>query len=345
MRQQRRFLGILVLMAWPPKVGASEKRCDDLADNCVCSEPFQMTAFTQNQGSSYWNPADSTTKECGFEVAGHPISRNEQDVRVQTDATALARLPAGNSVSRFMSGAPGMNGIFLIGGDFNSNALGATFNARMAIRAYVYHSPDYNFRGDTPACHSKFLQGEPGSWHWENAEGYIHQYNFLTGTNFGPASAFPRDCCSGAPGAALEMKEDDWRGHWFRFEDVVTNRSGPGVRHILYMKDVTKGVPQLNGGAEFVAADWYATASGVNPWDSSFNQMITSDPRLLPVAVNFYREISPGNGGCVGWRGLSHLLVAGWETDAGQRIGGAVEVEGAQRGATQPAPPANLRVK
>lgn len=337
-------LGI-VSVALASSADAAEQRCNELGANCVCSEPFQMTNFTQNIDKAFWNPTDSSTKECGFEVAGHPISRNTQDVKPQSDATALSRLPTGHSISRFVSGGTGMNGVFFIGGNVNSAALGATYNARMAVRGYVYHSPDYNFRDDTPACHSKFLQGSPGSWHWENYMGPIHQYEF-TGSNFGPSSAFPRDCCWGSPGAAIRLVKGDWRGHWFRFEDVVTNRSGSGARHILYMKDVTKGVTQLNGGAEFVAADWYGTDTGPDNWDSSFNRSITSNPRLLPVAVNFYREISAG-GGCVGWRGLSHLMIAGWDTDAGQRIGAAAEIESGQGGGgtgTPPPAPTNLTI-
>lgn len=345
-RLTRQWLALGMLgLVWASSTDAAEQRCNELGTNCVCSEPFQMTSFTKSVDPAFWNPTDSTTKECGYEAAGHPISRVQQDVRPQSDATALSRLPAGHSISRFVSGGAGMHGIFFIGGDVNTAALGATFNARMAVRGYVYHSPDYNFRDDTPACHSKFLQGQPGAWHWENFVGSIHQYQF-GGANFGPSSAFPRDCCWGAPGAALELTKNDWRGHWFRFEDVVTNRSGAGARHILYMKDVTRGVPQLNGGAEFVAADWYGTGTGPDNWDSSFNKIITSNPRLLPVAVNFYREISAG-GGCNGWRGLSHLMIAGWDTNAGQRIGPAAEIEGGSGGGgdgTPPPPPTGLRL-
>ena len=74
-------LGILGLV-WTSSTDAAEQRCDALGANCVCSEPFRMTSFTKIIfGEAFWNPTDSTTKECGFEVAGHPISRNTQDVQ------------------------------------------------------------------------------------------------------------------------------------------------------------------------------------------------------------------------------------------------------------------------
>lgn len=326
-KQMRKWIPCLLLLAIPTitEAAGSEARCDELGANCVCSEPFLMTSFTQNVDTPYWNPTDTTTNECGYEVAGHPISRVAQDITVQTDATALERI--GNAIPRFMSSSDDSAGIFFVGGDINAADLGATYNARMAVRFYTYYSPDYNFRDDTPACHSKFLQGSVGSWHLENFQGYIHMYDFF-GANWGTTSGtyFPRDCCWTAPGAAITLDNADWQGHWFRVEVVTTNRSGPGWRTILYMKDVTTtGVTKVNGGEEFVAADTYSTDSGPDDWTTAFNQQITSSPRQLPMVANMYREV--GAGECIGWRGISHFMMAGWDTDAGQRIGAASEIE------------------
>jgi hypothetical protein len=336
-------MGVLGLV-WVASTEAAEQRCDGLGSNCVCSEPFLMTSFTKNIDQAFWNPTDTTTKECGYEVAGHPISRPAQDIQARTDATALARL--GNKIPRFVSSGAGADGIFFIGGDINSSALGSTYNARMAVRFYTYYSPDYNFRDDSPACHSKFLQGSVGSWHLENFVGNIHMYNF-TGGNWRTTSGsyFPRDCCWATPGAALALNNNDWKGHWFRVEVVTTNRSGPGWRTILYMKDVTTtGVTKVNGGNEFVAADTYGTDSGPDDWTTAFNQQIISSPRQLPMVANMYRE--RGAGSCSGWRGVSHFMIAGWDTNAGQRIGAAAEIEGGSSGGgevTPPPAPTNLR--
>jgi hypothetical protein len=332
-------------LVWTASADAAEQRCGALGANCVCSEQFQMAGFTSLSGA-WLNPTDSTTKECGIEVANYPITRTLSGVSINTDATALARLPAGNTVQRFLSGATGSSGMFFVGADLTSESLGATYNARMAIRGYVYHSPDYNFRDETPPCHSKFLQGNPGSWHIENANGDLAMYQFLLGTNWGPSSAFPRDCCWGTPGAQATLNKNDWKGHWFRVEEVVTNRTGPGLRHQLYMKDVTRGVTQFNGGNEFIASDWYGTTGGPDPWTADFNKNITSSPPSLPMAFNFYREVSAGGGQCNGWRGITHMIVAGWATDTGQRIGAAVEVEGSglPSDLVPPSMPKNLRL-
>lgn len=314
---------------------AQEAACTALGANCVCSEPFQMTGFTNTSGSFY-NPNDSTTKQCGEEVANHPISRNDADMEAITsadDATAFARMPAGNSVTRMFRVTPGNSGTFFVGGTLSSQNLGATYDARMSIRAYVYHSTDYNFRDETPPCHSKFLQGQVGAWHIENAFGELEMYQFTNG-NWGTTTGtyFPRDCCSSLPGGAVgPPNHDEWKGHWFRTEVVLTKRAGPGVRHQLYMKDVTNGVTKWNNGDEALLVDWYGTASGIDPWTSDFNQQITSSPRQVPMSFNYYREVSPG-GQCNGWRGLSHMMIAGWDTDSGQRIGAATEFEGSGGG-------------
>ena len=54
--------------------------------------------------------------------------------------------------------------------------------------------------------------------------------------------------------------------------------------------------------------------------------------------MNNYRQ-----GTCGGWLGFSYYMMAGWDTDTGQRIGPAVEIEGGAD-TTAPGAPANLRL-
>lgn len=351
------LLAFLLLFGLAAPARADEDRCTALTTNCVCSEPFNMTAFTNTSGS-FWNPTDTNSKPCSQSIANAPVDRNATPAII-TDATALAALPSAHTNSRFIGGNPGHSGTFDIGADKTSGDLGATFLARMAMRGYIYHSPDYNFRdepNDQTGCHSKFLQqrGSSGGWHWENAWGYIHMYDFLAPGVWGPSPPFNFggvngagiDCCFSAPmpPGTHVFTESDWKGRWWRVEDVVTNRAGPGVRHVLYMQDITQGVTQINGGVEFIASDWIETFNGgsygANSWPGS-GIGITSNQRQIPMRFNLYRETGQPNrpGVCSGFRGVAYMMVAGWDTDAGQRIGPACEIEGGCGGGGDVTPP------
>lgn len=310
---------------------ASEQRCTALGANCVCSEPMNTaTLVAQLDGGgqgNYYNPADSTTKQCSYEIANFPLWSGSQDLFASNDATATSRLPAGHSVTRFVSRTAGQDGgVWLSANEtlvgLPSSGTGS-FIQRMNIRFYIWHTTDYAFHNDPQQCHSKFLQPDN---HFENAQGNIAMYEF-TGSAWGPPSAFPRDCCFGAPGSEIVFTSSMWKGRWWRFELATSKRDGPGLRMILYAKDVTQGVSQINGGVEFVAADTFGTTGGPEPWTTSFNTVITHTPPIKPTTVNLFRGIQTA-GGCPGTKGVSHYMVAGWDTDAGQRIGAASEVEG-----------------
>lgn len=330
------WIALLLLLIASPAF-ASEARCDALGANCLCAESFNVSSYTaQSWGAgSYFRPNETNAKKCTHEVTNFPVT-TYNDFGAGNDATALSRLPTGHSVSYFAYRPPNQTGQWWIGGTIPSG----TTNTRAAMRFYAYHSPTYAFRYDSGdvGCHSKFLQGMPGAWHWENYEGYIHAYDFI-GTNWGGA-ANPLgpgfDCCWGAMGSEYTMTKDNWRGHWFRVEWVLTNRAGGaapnGVRHRLYMTDVSNGVTKVNGGNTFVASDWWGTATGPDNW-TGYND-ITSSPAQDQMLVNYYRE---DHGNCAGFRAASHFLMAAWSTDTGQMIGPATEIESGS-----PSPPVGV---
>jgi len=132
-------------------------------------------------------------------------------------------------------------------------------------------------------------------------------YNFL---NFTP----PQDCCSGALGQALTIGEI--RGKWIRYELVILNRGGPAFDEILYFKNITDNLPE------------------VELWQLSMAGQLNDGTNLQPPGIlnqlhsEMYRQ-----GSCLGFGATSHFMIAGWDTDEGQRIGGAYEIEGAAGGA------------
>src|SRR5262249_23212619 len=72
---------------------AMEQRCSELGDNCVCSEPLNGTLT--RVGSSYYNPDDSTSKECTVDnfsdpmFVGAAITRNIDDLAPTNEVDIL----------------------------------------------------------------------------------------------------------------------------------------------------------------------------------------------------------------------------------------------------------------
>jgi hypothetical protein len=157
--------------------------------------------------------------------------------------------------------------------------------------------------------------------------GTVHMYNFTTWT---PA----QDCCFNGPGPEQDaVQKADWRGKWWRVEIVFINRSGgnPGFVAKVYMKNVT------DNGPEYTVVDTSASGTQLTPSSTR-----TPPVRMDSMSINNYRET-----GCTGWLGISHYMAAGWDTDEGQRIGAAYEVEGGggQRTLTPPNSPAELTAR
>jgi hypothetical protein len=146
-------------------------------------------------------------------------------------------------------------------------------------------------------------------------------YNFLTWT---PA----QDCCNWGPGPD-NLVSSDWRGKWWRVEVVFINRTGgnPGFVAKVYMRNITDNLPELL----VIDTSWPGTQ--LNPSSTR-----TPPNPMNQMWMNHYRQ-----GVCTGWLGFSHYMLAGWDTDAGQRIGPAIEVEGSSD-RTPPLPPINLRI-
>jgi len=110
---------------------------------------------------------------------------------------------------------------------------------------------------------------------------------------------------------------------------VVTNRAGGpspnGFRAEIYLKNVTDNLPEQK------VLDTRGTFSaGLQSWGGWTDLTPSSQQNSLEFAA--YRQ-----GTCAGYYGFSHVMAAGWDTDAGQRIGPAYEIEG---GAGSPPPPA-----
>lgn len=256
-----------------------------------------MTAFTE-PAPEYWNPNDTTSLQCGQDgVTGGAIQRTG-GVEISTDSTALAALPAGHSVARFIRGQDSHEGTFIVG---YAEAV-ASGKARVAARWYIYHTPTFDFKFEGTCENSKITGHQQGVQ--IDYSGGFHIYNFLT---WDPSV----DCCVNGPGTDAGLASSEMKGKWWRFECVMTNRAGPDFRIILYGQNVT------DNGAELELIDL---------WDDGSVDNLTP-PALMSYMTSNNHRFSNGNE-CRGWIGISHYLMASWDTDSGQRIGAASEVEG-----------------
>jgi hypothetical protein len=283
---------------------AEEARCAALGGNCVCSEPFNTTSLVATQ--QYWkDPADSLVKECSTTgIEGAALESNTiSKIVSRNDASMMSALPAAGraAIQSVVGGTNNHLGIFFAGHTHKSS----TYTKRLAARFYIYHSPDFQFAQEGVCTNSKLMQFTGPNSLLDKSFGSVHMYNF---TNFSPA----QDCCFNGPGPDQSaISKASWRGKWWRVEAVYTNRAGPGWRMQVFFKNVT------DNGPELTVVDTSASGTQLN------NVSRTPPQRQDAMLMNNYRET-----GCNGWLAFSHYMMAGWDTDSGQRIGSALEIEG-----------------
>ncbi|MEK7389373.1 MAG: hypothetical protein AAB036_06725 [Elusimicrobiota bacterium] len=346
------FAWLILVLGSVSSTRAAEQRCSDLGANCVCSEPFQMTGFTVNN-NTFWNPTDSTdSKQCNgegdFLGTGFAITRGRSplDLFPEGNATVLSRLPAGHGVSRYLRGPDRHQGIWFTGHTFPN---GTQFAARLSMRFYTYQSDEFtlvNEDNPTLGCNAKFMQFN-NDMKIDQAYGDGNMYNwFLIGN-------VARDCCYSGPSPAGGQYPSNggnpvnpyWAGKWHRIEIITTNRdasasNGKHWRMQVYRKNVTDDTPEVL---------WFDTDqpnTQANPGPTPIIPKYGMSSAFNTFLVNFYRQENVA-GQCQGYRALSYLMFAGWDTNAGQRIGAAAEIEGALGGggaAIPPSAPKNLKV-
>lgn len=319
---------------------AAEQRCDELGDNCVCSEPLNTNSYTQNGAS--WNPADSTTKQCSMEAANHPVARNST-VSGTNNSTVIGALPAGHRINYVLWGGDNNTGIFWIGNDAaNSSDCGAGWQ-RCEFRWYQYKSSNFQptnsgYGGTCSGDKHAEVKYEGGPDSVINPASQVSGdgmgiYNFLS-NGWTPNL----DCCGTGPLLANDttITGASQRGKWWRFSHVIRNPAGGSGTNKFHLEIYAKNV--TDGGNEVKILD--LEGSGSPNWNGPYNT-VTPPGRARTILVNAYRE-----GTCAGFEAYSHFMVAHWNTDAGQRIGPAYEIEGGQSTVTAPpASPSALTVR
>ena len=286
---------------------AQEARCTELGSVCICSEPLQATSYVEDS-NDYKNPNDSSTKECAQDgVSGGAVVRTVDDVVASSDATALAALPVGHSLARFMRAADGHTGTFYLG---STTAVGSGV-LRIAVRWYQYRTSNFQFKTEGSCENSKSGEfatntvvdvtdsGNGTHVNW-------HTYAYTSGNGWSPGT----DCCiSGpAPSSQNHVLKTAVKGKWWRYEMVITGRASSSFKLVMYGKNVT------DDSAEVTLIDTSLDA-----------QLVGQTP---PALISRILSNNHRFGTCNGWMGLAYFMVAGWTSDTGQRISAASEIEG-----------------
>jgi hypothetical protein len=318
----------------------SEHRCAELDQqpnsHCICSEPFNTDVYLSANGNSptTWDPADTTAKQCSVwgDSGGWAFEAYNGNFSSGNASNVLSRMPYKKpELLYYLRGAEGHTGGWWLGHLMTNDTL---YRKRWAYRWYVYHSAtaagdpnDFSFAYQTKngkTCENhKFAEpvgvgtreaypllfveyyGWEGGWRYNNDTNSLDENAIIYGDN---------DWDSSSTGPLYLL------GKWVRIEIVVTNRDGPsgsppynggGFRMQIYSKNITDRTPERKV-LDTLTADWPAGG-----YDDLHPPSIAMDGW-----VNLYRQ-----GTCPGYYAISHYLQAGWDTDEGQRIGSAAEVE------------------
>lgn len=317
-RQYILEVALLLSLSSPAWATDVEQRCLELSANCVCAEAFSTNTFTFPD-AGHANPSDSVTKQCRIDPGG-PIGSvieraNATTTQGRNDTTALNALPAGHQVQYYTSWNTNHAGFLFAGHNHNST----TYLKRMAFRFYIWHTPDFEFfagQSGGPDCFNAKLLQWSSSLLADHTTAPFHAYNWDTWT---PA----QDCCLSGPGSD-SLTFDDWRGSWWRIESVMVNRSGGaapnGWKGYVYARNITANGPELT---------LMDTTLPTGQTQLNFSDSRTPPSRMDIQQINLNRSVTSPNV-CTGWNGILYYMLAGWDTDEGQRIGAASEIEGGE---------------
>jgi hypothetical protein len=354
------FLALLLGQPLQSDAYSPEQRCTDLGVNCLCSEPMNTTTFTAvnpyNGQASWWNPADSTVKECRIEgQAGAAFTRNRAVGSLDiygTNATAdpaiFAALPSAHINTYVARGTDPQTGLMNVGSQFPSNAP----TARRALRYYLYYSPKMVLDTDTnTTCDqsSKYAQlsNESGILTVDTGKHWM-MYGWAAPWSYSGGSMAGYDCCWAGPGTDAGADTilgagggpDLRKGRWWRIEIVYQNVGGVPTTFQVFWKNVTDNTPEVKVLDSSISA---ASGNGLDAgWTSAVANSLTR-PVWGDTDFNQFRNAAGGQyNNCAGFYAFSHVLYAAWSTNAGQRIGAAVEIEG---GTSLPSAPTGLKVQ
>lgn len=278
---------------------AEEQRCKELEANCVCSEPLNTNTW-RAVSSNGWSPADSTVKECGAaplwvrsDWSPEPATGLGLPSRIQWVAR---RGPESGDDTTQLSGR-------------SDTVTSAT--RRVCVRFYTRYTSDYQAKS-APLCEAnKFSElsfgGSNTALHWDWAESRAER---LTIINFdGNRDGAPDPSYNLAKTGPLTI--EGCRSQWCYAEMCASGRIAAGT-------DI-QAEGHVRGVSDGRRVDWPKARIGT----ACVKGTCKGGKLAAVLIVNAYRQKT-----CGGSRYVSHAMQAQWDSDQGQLIGPAYEIEG-----------------
>lgn len=353
---------LLALVVWVTSALAQEQWCTNNAANCVCSEKLQHTSYTVPWYDGYAIQllgTDPNDYQCqmlsgaGSVVAKYqPVYFDQRDITIGSDPAILALLPNRNSALMVRYLRPSYSNMGWGGGSSMSTfylghfyiTLGSA--KRLALRWYEYHSPDYELaeQGSNGCSNGKTTWfGEAGGMGPRAAmmtasgatpTSYMYAYTRANGWESSYADYWYAFHQGYAPRPGSAVNYNSMRGKWTRMEQIIrrpraVDSATSGFDTSLYMTNVTDGGTTVEDIRLSSGCTGCQIVGGVNNQNFTWTTAFRNTFDIQDIHVENYRaaENAP-NIGCAGWMAYAYVAVAKWDTDAGQMIGAASEIEG-----------------
>lgn len=328
---------LIVALVWPCVAMADEEaRSIALGSASKCAQSWNST-IAIDVGNSYgWHQTTAPDKPCLFDASieflfPHEDSIDPVSATSGTYPAVFAALPAAHTNTRVLVLPEGYSNQAEGGYTFSGSQLRT--QGRWAYRWYVYYSSNYaSYAFPAGPC--------TNSSKWATIQtSYIqmsHQADLTTPQVYG--WAVPPDqyawqpdvsvCCWFGPGYDPAAAADGaLPGSWWRYEIVGHGMDGtPGAYLKVYRKNITSGASEKK--IVDTTIDCIDCDGGTWDWPSTAKTALESPDGMDMVTSNFYRA-----GTCAGYIATAYQLAAQWDTDSGQRIGAATEIEGSGGGA------------
>lgn len=278
---------------------AQEQRCVELGANCDCSETLDTRAPHYEKSGVpnnwYWNPSNTTgSLQCGDASGrfGNGVHDPDQVLHV----VPARYMPAGSSVANVWEWRT--FGVDTARGRVDKIT---SSTRRMCIRGYYNYTPDFSLWPDTNNKVNEIAWNDFSGGH-----GSLQGATSFGGSPIGYRVGNSSNGTFNVVPSGDHITPQDCASTWCLVEMCISGK--------------------IRAGEDLTADFWVHTTDGRLSASRTGTQVGDIAGGLYQIWIyNLWRGANPV---VVGSRFMSHAMQASWDTDRGQRIGAAYEIEG-----------------